>query len=193
MKPLDMKDVAILDAFPLYNCQKTVLSVGCGDGKLDFHVADSMDYQVYATDIKKYGIWEGPIPYRLDFHRSDIFDLSSFPIKSSPIVICSQVLEHLSGYKTALIHLLALTAVRLIITVPHRRSFFNPGHVNFWADETLEAMPDYLPSQTNYKDIHEFVDLCAPYSVAISKIRTKPQDVGDTYDYLLVIDKRQNK
>ena len=186
-----MKDIAIIDSFPVHDCPKTVLEVGCGDGKLDFHLAE-MGFRVHATDIHRYPTWEDGKMLR--FYISDIFDLSSFPTKCASVVICSQVLEHLSGYKTALVHLLAITKVRLIITVPYCRSFFNPGHINFWADKALEPVSGYSPPpQTNYKDIHEFVDLCAPYSVAISKIRTKPQDVGDTYDYLLVIDKRQNK
>ena len=190
MKELDMKDIAILDAFPTYNWNQDILEVGCGDGKLDFHLW-SKGFRVYATDIQKYDTWQDE--KNLSFYIADIFDLSSFQIKSASVVIASQVLEHLPGWKLALVHLIALASVRVIITVPHRRSFFSPEHVNFWADELLEAMPDYLPSHTSYKDIHEFVDLCAPYSVTISKIRTKPQDVGDTYDYLMVIDKRQNQ
>jgi len=146
-----------------------------------------MEYRVYATDIhwpKNPKQWEG-----LTFHISDIFDLSSFPVKSSPIVICSQVLEHLSGYKLALVHLLALTEVRLIITVPYKRSFLSPDHINFWDDGPLTLSPaDHYQYQN---DIHEFIDLCAPYSTTVSKILTKPQDAGKQYGYLIVVDKRQ--
>ena len=190
IKPLDMKDIAIIDAFPTYNCRKTVLNVGCGEGRIDYRLA-LMGYRVYATDIvenKVWGTYNFDATYisksKLTFHKSDIFDLSSFPIHSSPIVICSQVLEHLSGYKTALVHLLALTEVRLIITFPHRHSFSSPDHINFWADEAIDR----------FRNINEFVTLCNPYSTAISKIRTKPEDVErGQYDYLIVVDKRQNK
>lgn len=189
MKPLDLKDIAIIDSFPVYDCRKTILNVGCGDGKLDIHLA-SMGYRVYATDITV-GPKEDDLQGNLTFHLSDIFDLSSFPIKSSPIVICSQVLEHLKGYKIALIHLLALTEIRLIITLPYKASFFNPGHINFW-DEKVSAM-DAVGAYCEYKDIHEFIDLCHPYSTTISKIRTKPEDVEmGQWDYLIVVDKRQN-
>lgn len=184
MKELDMKDVAIIDSLPVYDCRKTILNVGCGDGKLDIHLA-SMGYRVYATDIKLPPQGLVLMPMSITIHRSDIFDLSSFPVKSSPIIICSQVLEHLKGYKTALIHLLALAEVRLIITVPYRRSFLSPSHINFW--------DEYMPGST-FKNIHEFVTLCQPYSTSISKIRTKPEDVEmGQWDYLIVIDKRQNK
>ena len=184
---IDMKDIAIMDAFPSHDCRKIVLDVGCGKGGIDYHLAD-MGYRVYATDIKEKESWRNPtatvslrIYKKLQFTRADIFDLSSFPIQSSPIVICSQVLEHLSGYKLALVHLLALTEVRLIITVPWRRSFFNFEHINFWNDEALGA----------YKNIHEFITLCHPYSTTVSKILTKPQDVGKQYGYIIVVDKRQ--
>ena len=181
MKQLNMKDIAIIDAFPTYNYRKTVLEVGCGDAKLDFYLAD-MGYRVYATDLPSYNT-EKPFTENLTYHLSNIFDLSSFPVKSAPIVICSQVLEHLKGYKLALVHLIALTEVRLIITVPHERSFLSPDHINFWHDFKFESGFNY---------IHEFVDLCVPYSTAISKIRTKPQDAeANQYAYLIVVDKRQ--
>ncbi|KKL44540.1 hypothetical protein LCGC14_2364620, partial [marine sediment metagenome] len=183
---LDMRDIAIIDAFPVHDCQKTVLNVGCGEGRIDYWLAEMYYYKVYATDIKPYDTWNcGNKPtLPLFFSKSDIFDLSSFPIQSSPIVICSQVLEHLSGYKTALVHLLALTEVRLIITVPWRHSFNDSEHVNLWGDEAIDR----------FRNINEFVTLCHPYSTAISKIRTKPEDVEmGQWNYLIVVDKRQNK
>ncbi len=186
---IDMKDIAIIDAFPAYDCQKKVLSVGCGKGAIDCFLAKK-DYRVYATDIKPEHTWK-EFSENLTYHKSDIFDLSSFPVKSSPIVICSQVLEHLSNYKLALVHLLALTEVRLIITVPHRISFLNPEHINFWDDKACDPLPGSPPPYRGFKDIHEFVTLCHPYSTAISKILTKPQDAGKQYGYLIVVDKRQ--
>ena len=189
MNPLDMRDIAVIDAFPVYKFEKTVLNIGCGEGRIDYYLAMT-NYQVYATDIKRYETWR--LQENLTFHEADIFDLSGFPIKSSPIVICSQVLEHLSGYKTALVHLLALTEVRLIITVPHYRSFRSPDHINFWDDPIPRATPGALPGH-QCKDVHEFVTLCHPYSTAISKIRTKPKDVEmGQWNYLITVDMRQN-
>ena len=179
MKPLDMKEIAIIDAFPVYDHKKIILNVGCGEAKLDYHLA-SMGYRIYATDAiePKYE----KAPHNLTFHYSDIYTPSSFPIHSSPIVICSQVLEHLKDYKLALTNLITLTSVRLIITFPHRKSFCMHGHRNFWNDS---------PSK-KFKDVHEFIELCKPYSVSISKIRTKPEDRNGNYDYLVVVDKRQD-
>jgi len=191
MQPLDMRDIAIIDAFP-HRCQKKVLNVGCGEGRIDWHLA-KIGYRVYATDIEKPEYNEIPFPHDLTVYRSDIFDLSSFPIKSSPIVICSQVLEHLKGYKLALVHLLALTEVRLIITVPFRESFFSPGHINFWDDGSFVWTKSTPTDFKEFKGIDEFIDLCAPYSTTISKIRTKPEDVEKgQWNHLIVVDKRQN-
>ena len=79
-------------------------------------------------------------------------------------------------------NLLKLTEIRLIITVPCRRAFRARGHCNYWNDVESEK----------FKDIHEFVELSTPYSIAISKIITKLKDVGRQFAYLIVIDKRQN-
>lgn len=175
MKSLDMKDIAIIDAFPVHDCKKIILNVGCGEARIDYHLAN-MGYQVYAIDIKKHKSWL--LRSNLTFHQSDIFDLSGFPISSAPIVICSQILEHLKDYRKALANLLKLTEIRLILTFPFKRSFYDPSHVNFWNDDNVQ----------------EFKELCKPYFVSISKIRTKPIDIGtNKYDYLIIIDKRQKK
>lgn len=182
LKSPDMKDFTIIDAFPVYNVDPIVLSVGCGDGSIDFLLA-TMGYRVYAVDNKKYDTWRNS--ERLSFHVSDIFDLSSFPVSSAPIVICSQVLEHLRDYREALANLLSLATVRLIITVPFRKSFGAKIHCNFWGD--------YPRDSVGFKDIREFEALCSPYAVAISKMRTKLLDMTtDNYNYLITVDKRQD-
>ena len=190
MKPLDIRDISIIDAFPVYDHEKTVLNIGCGEGRIDSHLA-SMGYRVYATDVARESTWKDSD--RLTFHESNIFDLSSFPVRNASIVICSQVLEHIKGYKVALANLLTLTEIRLIITIPYRRSFYDPGHINFWDDRDCNVAPGSSPSYHGYEDIHEFIDLCKPYMVAISKIRTKAEDVKmHQYGYLIVVDKRQD-
>jgi len=180
MKPLDMKDIAIIDAFPVYDCKRKVLSAGCGDGRIDFHLA-IMGYRVHAFDSKPYDTWTDS--KNLTFQKADIFEAQNLP--SAPIVICSQVLEHIKEYKQALANLVALAEVRLVITIPYRKSFNGRGgaHCNFWDDR----------ASCEFKDVHEFQTFCHPYAVAISKIRTKLKDAKtDKYDYLIVVDKRQN-
>lgn len=181
MKPLNMKDIAIINAFPVHDCRKVILNVGCGEARLDYHLA-WMGYQVYATDIKSDENWENNS--HLAFSMVNIFDLTSFPLSSVPIVICSQVLEHLRDYKKALMNLIELTEIRLILTFPYKRSFRSPEHINFW-DDIFSG---------RFKDVHEFIELCKPYSVAISKILTKPEDAKTGQrDYLIIIDKRQRE
>jgi len=170
-----MKDAAIVGAFPFHSNGFVVLNVGCGTGRIDFHLA-SLGYRVFATDIEKHETWQVEMS-NLTFYQSDIFDIQSFPILSAPVVICSEVLEHLKEYKTALKNLLELTEVRLIITIPFEKSFGGrrAGHCNFWGSN----------------NIGEFVELCKPYSVTISKVRTKPEDIQmKQFCYLIVIDKR---
>ena len=180
MKSLDIRDISIIDAFPVYAHENTVLNIGCGEGRIDYYLA-SMGYRVYATDIARKDTWKDS--ELLSFHESDIFDLSSFPVHSASGVICSQTLEHIKEYQAALTNLIILAKTRLIITVPYRKSFFSAKHCNFWSDG----------ASGKFKDIHEFNKLCTPYMVAISKTRTKPEDVErHQYNYLVIIDKRQN-
>jgi len=183
-KVLDIRDISIVDAFPVYGLVKQVLNVGCGRGRIDYYLANEQ-YRVFATDINKYDTWENQ--KNLSFHTANIFDVESFPVSSSSVVICAEVLEHLKEYKEALKNLLFLARTRLIITVPFEKSFNNTspppeGHCNYWSDE----------DNGSFKDINEFKALCSPYSVSISKIRTKPRDVQmGQWGFLIVVDKRQ--
>ena len=173
LKLLDIRDIAIIDALPNFAYEKTILNVGCGEGRIDYHLA-SMGYRVFATDIKEHDTWREM--NNLTFHDSNILYLPSFPVKVAPVVICSQVLEHIKDYKTALSNLLKLTEIRLILTFPFKKSFYSLDHVNFWDDSNIQ----------------EFAVSCRPYSVSISRISTKFEDVARRQsNYLLIIDKRQ--
>ena len=170
---LDIRDISIIDSLPVYNVMNSVLTVGCGKGRLEYHLY-KMGYSIIATDIKRMVTWEDNLPC-LRFLEMNIFDEESF-VKAQPIVICSQVLEHLKNYKIALKNLLKLTETRLIITIPFKKSFNSPDHCNHWND-------------TN---VNEFENICSPYSVSISKIRTKEKDIQlNQWCYLIVVDKRQ--
>lgn len=180
MKPLDIRDIAIIDAFPVYGDIKTVLNVGCGEGRIDFHLAE-LGFTVYATDIKRKKSWRKKT--NLKFCQANILNPLTFPLKKASVVICSQVLEHLKNYRGALANLLNLAEIRLILTIPYRRSFNDPSHCNYWDDTGI----------WNYKNVHEFELLCAPYAISISKIRTKPEDAkADKCNYLIIVDKRHD-
>ncbi len=188
---LNLKDIAIIDALPVYNTDNLILEVGCGQGGIDFRLME-MGYKVYATDYKRHDTWEDIENEKgfIKFFEANIYDLKSFHDIKAPVVICSEVLEHLTDYKIALKNLLKLAQVRLIITIPHEESFggrFAPppeGHCNFWSDTR---------KFWKYKKVSEFHKLCHPFSVAISKIRTKAKDVQmKQYCYLIVVDMTQN-
>jgi SAM-dependent methyltransferase len=183
MKPLDIRDISIIDAFPCFEQDKRVLNVGCGEGRIDYHL-NMLGYRVLATDYKaQYEFQECD---GLEFRELDILRPETFP-SPFPIVICSEVLEHLVEWRKALKNLIGLAETRLILTFPHRRSYGNTepppvGHCNFWDDR----------ANGEFRDVNEFKGLCRPYVVSISRIRTKPRDVQmGQWDYLVVVDKRQ--
>jgi len=170
MQNVDMRDISIIDSLPVYDCVKEILTVGCGKGRIEWHL-HNMGYDVLATDIVREVEWEESNGLR--FNQMDILHPTATP---KPIVICSEVLEHINKYKKAFRNLLKLTRVRLIITVPYHKSFLSPDHRNFWTDS----------------DIVEFKRLGKPYMVSIGKIRTKPKDLKlKQWCYLILVDKRQ--
>ena len=188
--PLDLKEKAIIDAIKNSSSKCIILDVGCGSGGIDFHMA-KLGYSIYAIDLKRYKTWKNINKNEgfLKFFQANIYALKTFPIINCPIVICSEVLEHLVNYKLALKNLLEIVQYRLIITIPFEKSFggrFAPppqGHCNFWSDKKKIF---------RYKDINEFYKLCYPNKVSIAKIRTKEQDEGTrNFCYLIIIDKNK--
>lgn len=156
---------------PIYDCRKSVLTVGCGLGRLEWHLRE-MGYIVLATDVKRMVTWEDNAP-SLCFSTMNILDRKTF-VRPRPIVICSEVLEHIPNYRQAFKNLLSLASTRVIITVPYDHSFGSPDHINFWHNP------------------EEFYELGKPYVVSVSKIRTKSKDVKlNQWCYLIVVDKRQ--
>ena len=168
MKELDIRDISIIDALPVYKGPKKVFTVGCGIGRIEFHL-HKMGYNVVATDVKRMVKWSDI--ENLIFRKFNILK----PDNSVwPIVICSEVLEHIQNYKQAFRNLISLAGIRVIITVPYGNSFNSPDHVNFWHNS------------------EEFYELGKPYVVSVSRIRTKPKDAKkNQWCYLIIIDKRQ--
>jgi SAM-dependent methyltransferase len=173
MQTLDIRDISIIDSFPVLNASKpTILTVGCGEGRIERFIAKTLGYKVIATDVRKFPKYE-EIEEVL-FKTMDIFK-PNLGYKSD-VVICAQVLEHLAGWKSAFSNLIELSSVRVIVTVPYKSSFHSLDHINFWNDAT----------------IREFIHLAYPFSTAISKIRTKPEDAPNKGCFLIVVDKKQH-
>jgi hypothetical protein len=189
MPLLDIRHISIIDALPVYDTDKEVLTVGCGDCKIDYYLL-KMGYKVYSTDYQTAEKFKKNMEeyfFTLNYYHSNIFNLNSFPIQNAESVICSEVLEHLINYKEAFMNLLILARKRLIITVPFEQSYNDSapppeGHCNFWSNSMA----------IGYNDIHEFIEMAKPHAISIQKIRTKELDIQmRQYDYLIIVDKKQ--
>ena len=168
---------------PLCDTDKTVLDVGCGKGPVSRKLS-IMGYIVDAVDPMYHESWE--FDEGVNFINEDF--MKSEKIKEEySVVMCSEVLEHLPNYTEFYKKILETAKDRVIITIPYERSFmeFGPppkGHCNFWS---------FDPRQ-EFKDVKEFYKMSEPYSVSISKIRTKERDVEmGQWCFLIVVDKRQ--
>jgi SAM-dependent methyltransferase len=200
MPDIDIRHISIIDALPVYNSKKEILTVGCGSGNLELEL-QQMGYNVLSTD---FGIDEytkdqrKDIEDKLNFAISNIMDLNTFPIKSCETVICSEVLEHITDWQTAFKNLLKLTDRRLIITVPWRESFNvegppPDGHCNFWTDlgnDPYDCVSRY--SKNTFMSIKDLSYLAYPHHVSITKICTKYSDWEmSSRCYMIVVDKNQ--
>jgi len=145
LEPINQRISYLMDCMPTLKTKKEVLTVATGTGDLDYHLSQA-DYKIWSTDIDG-DKWYSASPHlhtsHLNFYKSDILDLDSFPIKSCETVVCSEALEHITDYKTAFKNLLMLTDRRLIVAVPQGYSYDIPAwgwptpecHVNYWHDD----------------------------------------------------------
>lgn len=172
IKPLDIRDIAVIDALPHHDVDKTIFTVGCGGGRIEWHL-NQMGYDIVATDVLDNPVhWEPTETLR--FTNFNILEDEPFSYQS--VVLCCEVLEHIPDFRTALENLVKIPNDRLIITVPYKKSFNDPDHKHHWDDKT----------------ILEFKNICDPYSVSISKIRTKPRNVEmGQWGFLIIVDKKQ--
>jgi len=200
VKELDIRHKSIIDSLPVWEAKNEILTVGCGDGFIEDKL-QSAGYNIIATDyFEKSTREDTQFLDNLQYHKSDIFDLSSFPVEGRETVICSEVLEHLPNYQEAFNNLLQLTHRRLIITIPWNTSYdvSGPppeGHCNYWTDNGEDPFCNHLyeaARSPHFKNVREFITMAWPYHVTISKIATKGEDwVRSSRCYLIVVDKMQ--
>jgi hypothetical protein len=198
---LDLRQISIVNALPVWKAKKEVLVVGSGDCKIDNYLVNE-GYTVYSTDMP-----DGPghgdsgrekYKDNINYTNADIFDLKTFPVEKCETVICSEVLEHIPDWQTALNNLVKLTKKRLIITIPHHRSYdvVEPpprGHCNYWTDNGDDCFESLAEKEDiKFHPIWSFTSFLFPLHVSISKIVTKPEDIFySARDYLIIIDKLQ--
>jgi len=168
-EPLDLRDLYIISTLPAYG-RKEIFTVGAGHGRLEWHLAKKYGYKVIASDIEKQIQWKED-----DSLKFVKYNILNYAEKFAPVVICSQVLEHIRDYRIAFINLLMHTEIRLILTFPYKRSFYSSDHINFW-DE---------------KNIREFLIMAAPFRITIAKKITKEADKKyNKWVYLLTVTKK---
>ena len=178
---LDIRDVSIINSLPtiVKADNMGILCVGSGGGRIE-HWLHNNGYNVLATDIAD---------LRKEEYRDtkfEIMDIYNPPNIQCSVVICSEVLEHLTDVVKACANLSELAIDRIILTIPVGLSFCDESHIRKWLDKAVTI------NGIDFTDVHEFHELFAPYSVSISRIRTKPEDRSlQQMAYLIVIDKAQ--
>ena len=117
-----------------------ICDVGCGPGDLiNIIGSKTNDSELFGFDHseKLIQISEKRFP-QIIFKQFDLFeDYNSFKSEFD-IVICSEVVEHLIGPKTAVKNLLHMVKSSgfLVLSVPEGRKDSYQGHINFWSPES---------------------------------------------------------
>lgn len=129
---------------------RTVLEVGCGDGELSRRVAAG-GADVLGTDVSALMVEIARTRARVEgstaaFEQASIYDVR--PGSRYDLVICCEVLEHVSAPDDALAHLCTLADPYLLVSVPReplwrllniarcrylRDAGNTPGHVQHWS------------------------------------------------------------
>ena len=129
---------------------KIIYEIGCGEGYLAIRYADK-GYKVFGCDISKKCIDianKSVSNSRGNFIVANIYDSSKLDIKKADLVICCEVLEHLTNPEKALSELQKLPVDNFIFSVPReplwrllnliRGSYIaelgnTPGHLQHWS------------------------------------------------------------
>jgi 2-polyprenyl-3-methyl-5-hydroxy-6-metoxy-1,4-benzoquinol methylase len=145
----------------------TLTDVGCGDGVLVKTIADLFPSKKYsASDFSSRVIEMNSDRYPgIDFFHCDISEKQKFE-KTYDVVVCSEVIEHLKDWKTALDNLFGMTAEKghLILTTQSGKRYksdINVGHLQHFK---LKELVDYLHSlgyttEKAYKKGYPFYNL----------------------------------
>lgn len=116
---------------------KSILDVGCGTG----HLLSYLNIQYPESTYHGFDFSEGALLIAKkvlpngSFRKDNIYET---PKEKFDVVICTEVMEHLTDPYTAYAHLLESTkpAGACVLSVPNGRKDTYDGHINFWSPES---------------------------------------------------------
>ena len=135
---------------------KKILDCGCGEGMILKYLEDRIkDLKLFGFDTNQeaLGLAQELIP-RARLKTGSIYQIP-FPANFAPLVLCTEVLEHLRAPHKALAELKRVTRYQTIVSVPHEpffrlanmarlaylKSFGNtPGHLNNWSQADFKQL-----------------------------------------------------
>jgi SAM-dependent methyltransferase len=141
----------------------SICEVGCGEGELLHHVRKQFpSADIFGTDLSAEHIAmaaKNNEKENISFSVQDAQNLTEYDDRSFDLVICAEVLEHLSNPEKGLQELLRIAKADLFVSVPNepiwrilnmmRGKYWHdygntPGHVNKWS---IFGFPRFLQSQ----------------------------------------------
>jgi len=138
---LDRRHQAYLE--DIRHCD-SFLEIGARDGKSSLYLA-SLGNDVTCIDIK----WD---PRELiSFCEQSKIDISyiegdflSYEFdKKFDCVFAAEVIEHIDDWSAFLKKMISLSSKYVVVTTPVGRSFFDPGHVNFFKEDDFYYLSEY--------------------------------------------------
>lgn len=169
-----LKRLEVISNLVGYDNQECVLDCGCGEG----HLLERLSGRKFGVDASKIALKRAEERNRdARFYNSDIARLP-FEDNSFGITICSEVLEHIPNYRSAISEIMRVTKTpgRIIISVPNERNWtlgrlamlrFPPrleDHVNDFKRRDLVEAFGFEPRRVIY------VPLSLTYQLSLTQI-----------------------
>ena len=135
---------------------RSILEVGCGEGRLAALMAAHHAVDILATDFSRTLIEQAAprATERLRFEQASAYDLDP-ATQARDVVVCCEVLEHLEDPTAGLARMHALGARAYVFSVPNepiwrvlnlargkywRDGGNTPGHLNHWSRRTFGTL-----------------------------------------------------
>lgn len=170
-------DLAALAA----SCQpQTILDVGCGEGFTTIKISQKLPHSnIAAIDISPKAIRyakQNNYANNITYNRGDISNLSHHK-HAFDLVVCNEVLEHLTGYKQALANLCQSSSKYVLISIPNE-PWFQLG--NFLRLKYLKNLGNH-PQHVNHWTKAQFKNLLSQYGQVVSIKTSSFWNIGLLY------------